>query len=79
MTAADRKAHLERELGKAIRVSGRAHAKVAALCRQPRADRRSLRTLGSAFNRAALSDGRVAGFALALAAEDRRKRARVAS
>ncbi len=69
MTAADRK-QIERELGKAMRASGRAHAKVAALCRQPRADRRSLRTLGSAFNRAALSDGRVAGFALLLAAHD---------
>jgi hypothetical protein len=75
VTAEARK-KVERELVKAIRASGRAHAKVAALCRRPRSEWRTWRTLsalGKAARRAALTDGRVGGFALMLAAERRRK------
>lgn len=71
MTAAERRKMIKAELGKAIRANGRAHAKVAALCRRPPTGWRLLRALGRAADRAALSDGRVSGFALMLASEER--------
>jgi hypothetical protein len=72
MTPAERKPMLRRGLAKAIRASGRAHAKVAAASRRPATDWRSLHRLAKVADRPYLAQGRVAGFALNLAAEERR-------